>query len=287
MTVEKEARDIQIIAIKEIMDNVRSKRFIFIGFIYFVLALLLAGIIVMEYGFMTDMYPGQSTPVDVLTLLNSFSFILMLLAVVIAADTISIEKRYRTIYQLLSKPVERRSVILGKFTGCLAIMALLFMLSALSALAIAAVFTGLYPTMANLGDVFTSIISMILLFAVYIALGILISAITKNPLVSIIIGVVAWLGLTFIDVLGNALGGLGTDFVGGREDLVSTFDFYPLYAKLLVWVDPSSHNIVNQLLTGAGPVTNGLPIWANLVMLLVTLGVLLGASVIVFDRQDL
>lgn len=291
MDTQTEMNNVWTIASKEFRDNVKSKRFILIGILYMGMALLLMGITILSYHYYSSIAPAGVDmgfkPSQVLSMINMLTFILALLAVIVTADTISIEKKDRTIYQLLSKPVNRSSVVMGKFLGCLGIVSFLFVVSALVAYALTALMTGVYPAAGDIMAVLEAIVSMVILFAVYVAIGILISTITKNPLISIIGAIIVWVGLLFSSIMGKAIGSLTmTD----ASSLLATdpFTSYPIYAKALIWIDPSSHGIIDQLLSGgASQVVSGLPIWANVIVLLAYTVVLLLVSIELFNRQDL
>jgi ABC-type dipeptide/oligopeptide/nickel transport system permease subunit len=116
METQRELNNILTIAVKEFMDNVKSKRFILIGVLYLGMALLLTGVTVLSFNG-SGAQSSAFKPSFVLGMIDILNIILALLAVIVTADTISIEKKDRTIYQLLSKPVERTTVVLGKFLG--------------------------------------------------------------------------------------------------------------------------------------------------------------------------
>src|SRR5512146_1454271 len=123
MAAQEQLNDILIIASKEFRDYIKSKRFILVGVLYAVMALAILGITIMSLNYMKSMgLMSDFMPSQVLSTMDYLNIILVLLAVIITADTISAERKDRTIYQLLSKPVERSTVILGKFIGCLGVV---------------------------------------------------------------------------------------------------------------------------------------------------------------------
>jgi ABC-2 type transport system permease protein len=153
------------------------------------------------------------------------------------------------VYQLLSKPVERSSVVIGKFLGCLAVIATLFTACAILAYLLTAVFSGTVPAPGDVVPVVEAIVAENLMLAVYIAIGILVSTVTKNPFISIIASFLAWVVLFLASTLGNIIG-----LFSARENILlyagDTFSLYPLYAKAMIWVDPMSHGMVSRILSG-------------------------------------
>ncbi len=286
MDTQRELNNVFIIAGKEFRDYIRSKRFMMVGALYAIMALAIIGITLLVFNQYKDLgMAGEFKPSMVLSLMDILNIILVLLAAIITADTISVEKRDRTIYQLLSKPVERSTVVLGKFLGCLGVVSFFFAASSLLAYVLVAIFTGVYPTAGDLMSVLEVVAFMVLLFSVYVALGTLISTVTRNPLISILGGIVVWIALFFSNTIGGLLGNLAASS-GDAIILGDPFSQYPLYAKVLVWIDPISHDLVRFLL-GSGVEPDGMPAWANVIFLLAYTGILLQASIELFKRQDI
>lgn len=286
--MEKELRNIRAIAEKEFTESVTSRRFLLISAFYVGMATLLTVLSVLffysnEYVY----YMPDFNPTMVLQLMSVLNFALALLAVIVSSDAISLEKSSRTIYQLMSKPVERSSVILGKFLGSLGVVTVLFLGSTILAYAVTALVTLKFPPLGQIPMVVVGLLSMVLLFAVYIALGILISAVTKNPYISIIGSILAWIGLMFASTIGNMLGsvvvGNGMVSIGSKA-----FAEYDVWWKLAVWLDPLSHSIMQPLLAAHIPAeVMGLPIWGHALFLILYILVLLTAAVALFNYQDL
>lgn len=269
-----------IVAVKEFSDNVRSKRFVLIGIFYLAIALMCTAITTYLYSLTkNDPLPGMFTPAGVFSFMGIFNSILALLSLVVAADSISIEKKDRTIYQLLAKPVERGSVLLGKFIGCTGVVALLFSASAALAYVLTMALTGVYPSSGEVVNVIEGIAAMVLLLAVYVAIALLVSTITKNTLISIIGAIMAWAGLMFLNMVGGIIGMVSMSDQPGSQ--------YPLYVNVLKWLDPMSHNVMDMILAGQAQDASGLPLWANVVILVVYAGILLLVSIEIFNRQDL
>lgn len=298
----KELQNIQIIATKEFRDNLLSKRFLIIGIVYFFIALLIAAVVMLSYfsytGYVnslnaTDLAYMQSKaaldafkPSQVLDIMGALNIVLVLLAVIVSADTLSNEFKDRTIFQLISKPVSRSSIILGKYIGCLGVVTSLFAGSALLAYLLVVAATWHIPSAGDFLAVIAAILSTVLILAVYVAIGVFASSLTKNPYLSIIGSLLAWIGLWFASAIGNMIGGfaqmgqiiLGTD----------TFSTFPIYAKILVWIDPLSHGLMSQILHPEdGAIAAGMPVWANLIFLLAYAVVLLVAAILIFDYRDL
>ena len=238
---------------------------------------------------------ATATPADlVLGVMNFASIVLMILAIMLPSDSVSQEKSSRTIYQLLSKPVRRRSVILGKYLGCLAVISSLFMISAILSYVLTTALTGVLPGAGHVALIVLALLAMLLLFAVYVAIGILVSTVTRNPLISIVASLLVWAGFLAIDVAAFLLGifsivnNAATVAITTAGSTVDPFSLYPWYVKLIMWIDPGSHNVMGQILNGnSSALTSGLPLWANVIILLAYTGIALAACIVIFERQDL
>jgi len=127
MAAQEQLSDMLIIASKEFRDYIKSKRFVLVGILYAVMALAILGITIMSLSYMKSMgLTSDFMPSQVLGTMDYLNIILVLLAVIITADTISAERKDRTIYQLLSKPVDRSTVVMGKFLGCLGVVSFFY-----------------------------------------------------------------------------------------------------------------------------------------------------------------
>ncbi len=297
MTGKSELTDIMTVASKEFLDDLKSKRLLLIGIFYIGIGLLMSGGVWFLYtkGWLPPTILATSTPADlVLGVMNLASILLMILAIMLPSDSVSQEKSSRTIYQLLSKPVRRRSVIIGKYLGCLAVISSLFIISAILSYVLTTVITGVLPGAGHVALIALALLVMLLLFAVYVAMGILVSTITRNPLVSIVISLLVWVGFLAMDIAAFALGifsivGSGVMTAASTTGtVVDPFSLYPWYVKLIMWIDPGSHNVMGQVLNGSSSaLTSGLPLWANVVILLAYTGIVLVACIVIFERQDL
>jgi ABC-type transport system involved in multi-copper enzyme maturation permease subunit len=294
MQTKNDLTDIMTVASKEFLDDIRSKRLLLIGIFYIGIGLLLSGGVWFVYAKgMVPMLFITTTPADVvLGIMSLASIILVILAIILPSDSISQEKSSRTIYQLLSKPVRRRSVILGKYLGCLAVVSSLFIVSAIFSYLLTTLLTGILPGVGRMAAIVLALLAMLLLFAVYVAIGILVSTVTKNPFVSIIVSLLVWVGFLAIDIAGfilaifSMIGNAATTMIGGAG--VDAFSLYPWYVKIVMWIDPGSHNVMGQVLNGStSGLTSGLPLWANVLILLAYTGIILAASVMIFEKQDL
>jgi ABC-2 type transport system permease protein len=291
MEIHRELNNIWTIGAKEFMDNIKSRRFILIGTLYLVIALLILSVTVLQYRGNAEAYK----PAMLFGLMDFLNIILVLLAAIVTADTLSLEKMNRTIYQLLSKPVERSSVIIGKFFGCLGIVSFLFIATSAVAYLLSAVIIGVVPTAGDMIVSLEVLAFMVILFTAYVGIGLFISTITRNPMISIVGSILVWVALFVSNTFGGALGLSASPeaymaYIMGSDP----FPYYPWYSRILVFLDPISHDIVNALINGiiqtpgnVIPTVDGLSLWANAAYILLISGIILLATIAIFNRQDI
>lgn len=281
-----ELSKILLIARKEFMENITSKRFFLIGGVYGFFAGLILLLMLMIYSGSYQETKALIEPSTVFYFMDGLNFIMGLLAIIIASDAISSEKHERTIYQLMSKPISRSSVVIGKFLGAFGMVSVFFLGSVISVYLLSSIVTMKFPGIADIPGVLAIMFSMLMVYTVYISFGILISAVTKSPYVSMIGSLIVWIFTIFLSVFGNLSGQLFS--TGGIILLGDPFDGYPLVTKVMIWLDPKSHSITIPLLSDqAGANIVGLPLWANVVFVMIYSVVLIAAAVILFNEKDI
>ncbi len=186
-------RNIAIIAIKEIQEGLRNR---------WVLAttLLLAGL-ALTLTFLGSAPTGSvdvgALDVVIVSLSSLTIFLVPLIALLISHDAIVGDMERGTMLLLLSYPVGRGQVLLGKFAGHLAILAFATILG-YGVAAVALALTGAAVDAASWTAFAAMIGSSILLGAVFVAIGYLVSALVgqRGTAAGIALGI--WLVLVLI-----------------------------------------------------------------------------------------
>ena len=187
--------NVLIIAAKEVQEGLRNRWVLATTILLAALALTLT--------FLGSAPTGnvgvRALDVVIVSLSSLTIFLLPLIALLISHDAIVGEMERGTMLLLLSYPVGRWQVLLGKFTGHLAILAFATVLGyGAAALALALAATG-----AEIGAeswiAFAAMIgSSVLLGAVFIAIGTLVSALVRDRGTAAGIAVGIWLVLVLI-----------------------------------------------------------------------------------------
>lgn len=210
-----------IIALREIREASRNRWILAMSLLLGGLALILA--------FLGSAPAGTvgAAPLSVTVVsLSSLSiYLIPLIALLLAFDTVVGEAERGTLLLLLAYPVSRGAVIAGKFAGHLTVLALAIALGFGAALGGLAALRGGAP--AEAVEAFGLLIgSSVLLGAVFLALGTLISCVARSRASAIGLAIVVWLLFVLLYDMG-LLGLLVAD--GGR-----TLDAASVKALLLL-----------------------------------------------------
>lgn len=191
-------RQARLIAAKEFTDGVRNRWIIIVTALMTALALILT---------LLGTAPTGSSKIDSLAVtvvsLSSLSiFFVPLIALLLSYDCIVTERERGTLMLVLSYPVSRRAVIAGKFLGHLTLLAL--------TIAGGYGIAGIVIALSNLdggshqawGAFLSFIASSVLLGAVFLALGILISVAVRERGTAAGLAIGAWLVFVLLYDLG-------------------------------------------------------------------------------------
>lgn len=176
---------------KEFLENARTKRLIIIGglysFVFLATAYILSSLCSLK-DFLSVI--GQS---------HKFSSLFYaILPIVISHDLVTRERMSRSIYLLLSKPVTREEVILGKFLGALSIVGLVVFPVTTLGLLIFSLHHG-FPSASEIGRSYIYLGIVLLTASCYISLSMLFSVVSRSSFMSLILSLlVGWFGLSII-----------------------------------------------------------------------------------------
>jgi Cu-processing system permease protein len=189
--------NVLLIAGKEIQESLRNRWVLATTLLLAALALTLT---------LVGSAPTGSVgvrPLDVVIVsLSSLSvFLLPLIALLISHDAIVGEIERGTMLLLLSYPVGRWQVLLGKFAGHLAVLAFATVLG-YGAAAIVLAMTGPAIDSGSLAAFGIMVVSSVLLGAVFIAIGYLISALVRERATAAGVAIGVWLAFVVLYDMG-------------------------------------------------------------------------------------
>jgi ABC-2 type transport system permease protein len=278
------------IAQKEFQSAIKTKRFLIFGAIFVLLALIGA-----YYGNADLTRPMSATsgapdpatqPINyVISVAYSYSqVILTILALALSYDALTRERSERTLVQLLVRPIQRSTILFGKFVAYLAAAGGLFVATTLVLYIGLSLITGKFPSSSDIDYLFLSMGMMLLHIMTFIAIGLLISSLTRTSLDSLLGAVFIWILLLIFTYAGIALG-LNAINLGATAEIPYTT--FPGYAKILLWINPGSHNVAIQSLAGTfSKLTSGLSYATNVILLFVSIIVPLLPAFYIFKRSD-
>lgn len=137
--------------------------------------------------------PGVTATVAA-PMFNTVALLLMMLAPMFTMRLIAEERRNQTLPLLLSSPLSSRHIVLGKFFGLLAFLALLACGVPLM------LYTLALGTAIDHGLMLSNLLGLLLLTASFVALGLYISALTAQPVIAAIGALAALAGLWLADI---------------------------------------------------------------------------------------
>jgi len=188
-------------------------------------------------------------------------------------DTISREKISGSIDYLLCRPMGRRAVLLGKFTGVLAAMMVPITLVSMAGVAIIAWTSGRAP---SAGAVVGFLVYTVLLIGIFALLQMLFSTLSKTTGTAVLSGIGLWLFFflmfgVIIAVVGQLRGMTDAAYAtfSARADLFNPIGLYG--------------TSISSAIDHTAPA--GLPIWAPGVAMLVTLVIYMALALEVFQRR--
>lgn len=272
-----------VVTKKEFRDSVRNRWVIAVTLLFMLLALGLA-----YFGAAASGRVGfQSFDATVASLTTLAAFIIPLIGLLIAYDTVVGEFNSGTLLLLLSYPLTRIQVLVGKYLGQSAVMATATLLGFGVAVGVIQLLTPAARSPGAWGDMLGFVVSGSLLGASFVGMACLISVVTRDKSRAAGIALLVWFGLVIVfDLL--LLAALVASGGNGFERLI-----YP-YLLLLNPIDV--FRLVNLMGLGAGAgnetfvgMTGGhhyQPLALYAVLVLWSLAPF-AASLMVFRRQEL
>ncbi|MDO0823341.1 ABC transporter permease [Desulfosporosinus nitroreducens] len=176
--------NVMVIAEKELLESMRSRWLVTFTIIFGLLALLISffGLSGMGVGG----YQGFNRVTA--SLLNLVLYLLPLIALVIGSSTIAGEKEVGSLHVLLTQPVSKSEVIIGKFLG----LALALTASILAGFGSAGVVIAWKTGTINIVDYLVFVILSIVLTLVFLSMSLLISVVTTRRSQAVAIAIFVW-----------------------------------------------------------------------------------------------
>ncbi|GGO11807.1 nitrous oxide metabolic protein [Iodidimonas muriae] len=221
--------------------------------------------------------------VVVVSLASLTIFLVPLIALLLSFDAIVGEAERGTLLLLLAYPVARWQVVLGKFLGHVLMLALATALGYGAAAAVLYVGegadAGAWPAFALL------IGTSVLLGAVFVALGSLVSIIVRERATAAGVAVALWLVLVLLydaALLGLLVADQGQTISAGSLDLLLLMNPADIYRL----INLTAHEATAVASAMSAPIEAGLPLWSLYAALIMWILLPLGAAVALFKRRQ-
>jgi len=153
------------------------------GWVVMALFLLLCGIVFASATLRTG------APASLRAVLQAAGWALLAIAPAISMRSVSDEFRQGTFETLITAPISERQIILGKFLGALALLAMILLPTLLLAIPLE------LHGRPDYGEMACGYLGVLLIGSLYLATGILISTLTASQLVSYLVTLLLWLAL--------------------------------------------------------------------------------------------
>lgn len=181
------------------------------------IAYIIMSVFLTATGLMLWVFPDTSLLeygyADMAAFFNLVPYVMLFLVPAITMRSIADEVRTGTLEWLLTQPVSRRAIVGGKFLACWLLVALTLLPTALYYLTLYQL--GNPPGNIDSAAVLGSYVGLLLLGAVFVAIGLWASSLNDNQVVAFVLGVFVsflfYVGLSSLAGLG-ALGNLGYYF---------------------------------------------------------------------------
>lgn len=265
------------IAKKEIMDNIRNVSIIIFTVIFAILVL-----IVSYYGSMSAGFQGLEATIGGMMLL--VFFLIPIIGLVLGHAAINREIESGSMNSLVTYPVERWEVVIGKFLGLGGVLSF----SIFVGFGIAGIIIGLNIPNLDYGSYLFFIVVTILLGLAFMSISMLFSTILKNRTSSIVLAIFLWFLFTMLwslIMVGLVLA-TSKSYIDAPDWVYGFFYSNPIYA----YEGLVSLNVVP---TGQGVNTNAASYpWfystgALMSVILMWIIVSLVSSIIIFYKKDI
>jgi ABC-type transport system involved in multi-copper enzyme maturation permease subunit len=184
---------VKAIFLKEMWEHFRTKRLIVIGLIFTILfiALSLYGGI-LSGGSSTELSYKRGANVVLGQVMSFTSFFPALMAIVISYTSIVGERAKKSLILIVSKPVQKPAVFLGKFFSSYFAIVLVYMVVMTVGYLCVVGASGKIPSAEEVGRAYGAVGFVLMNMACWVAFAMFLSASFKNPITTVVIAILMW-----------------------------------------------------------------------------------------------
>lgn len=305
----------RVIAGKELGDHVLSTRFVVL---FAAVAVVAAGTVISASGAIRDVAP-QALGIHALflklftvrvdpvpfPLMTFMAFIAPLIGIMFGFNTVNAERSQGTLPRLLAQPIHRDEVILGKFLGGLAVVALMVLSVVTVITGVALLRLGVVPDPAEITRLLLWSVLTVIYIGLWQAAATLASVLVRHTATAALIPAAIWIVVTLFgsllvglvaDAVAPADGPSGDPLAHARaERAISQASPVVLYQDASsVLLDPETRTLgivsfaqLDRAITAPLTLVQSLQVvWPQVVGLLAMTAALFGMAFVAFMRQD-
>ncbi len=200
------------------------------GYFYSPIAYIFIGIFALLAGIVFTMNNTWAGSANFNGMLGNMTFLFMIVVPILTMRLLSEERKNKTDQLLLTSPASISSIVMGKY------------FAALTVFVITLVITFMYPVILfiygnpSISEIFSGYLGYLFLGAALIAVGVFISALGENQIVSafVTLGVLfaIWLGSNLLDLLTSLVGSIQIGFLQWIADrLIDVLEWLSVYNR--------------------------------------------------------
>lgn len=245
---------------------------------------------------------------------QTFSFVLVIsllapiMAIGLSFDSVNGEYNRRTMSRILSQPIYRDALLLGKFLGGLATLTICLVTLWLLVIGFGLIRLGIPPSAEEIGRLIMFLFITIAYVGVWLALSMLLSVVFRSTATAALVGLGLWLFLSLLwpimaQMIGEAISpsdirfatlGLPTpDTLAWQEALQRLSPSFLYGEAVRAMLNPDAQSLTTLLAQFQGRIPSPLPlnqsiiqVWPQMVSLVAGMILLYVVGYVVFQRQE-
>lgn len=181
------------------------------------------GIFLLVGGLLFFLYNIYSASADLSTMLGNLNYLFMLIVPILTMKLLSEEKRNKSDQLLLTSPRSIWDIVLGKFFAACTVMLLSALVTLFYVIILVCYSNVTYPAL-----IFTNYLGFLLLGFCYVAIGVLMSALTENQVSAAVLTLGVNFLLQIIENVGTSITIPGLSFL---NTVISWMSLYARYSE--------------------------------------------------------
>jgi len=190
--------------VKELSDHVSSIRMVVLELLTFIVGCV---VVYFSIAYIRDNVPEDpfvllklftSSQSTVVSLLGILSFLIPLMAIALGFDAINGEHNRRTMSRILSQPIYRDALLMGKFLAGLATLGICLVCLWLLVVGLGIYFLGIPPSPEEVARSLTFLVITLAYAGTWLAFAIFLSIVTRSAATAVLVALGVWLFLTLL-----------------------------------------------------------------------------------------